>query len=137
MSVTCIQVTHEYKIPRIGTWYSIICLLRILWITDSCLICSKVKFSIKHNAKITFVFQILWIPCYAAVRYEAQKIKVCLWNTDAPGGNKVQKAIFSFKVKVKVTTSLTLMSFERGSLVEYAYQIWSLYLLRFKNYGEG
>ena len=58
-----------------------------------------------------------------------EKIKVCLWNTDyAPGGNKVQKAIFSAKVKVKVTRSLTLVSFERASLVEYACQIWSLYL---------
>ena len=47
----------------------------------------------------------------------------------APGGNKVQKDIFSFKVKVKV-------SFERTSLVEYACQIWSLYLLRFKSYSE-
>ena len=45
---------------------------------------------------------------------------------DAPGGNKVQKDIFSFKVKVKVTKSLTLVSFERASLVEYACQIWSL-----------
>ena len=37
----------------------------------------------------------------------------------APGGNKVQKAIFSFKIKIKGTRSLTLMSFERASLVEY------------------
>ena len=37
----------------------------------------------------------------------------------ALSGNKVQKAIFSFKVKVKVTRSLTLMSVERVS-VEYA-----------------
>ena len=36
----------------------------------------------------------------------------------AAGGNKVQKAIFSFKVKVKVTRSFTLVSFERASLVE-------------------
>ena len=41
----------------------------------------------------------------------------------APGGNKVQKAIFSFKVKVKATRSLTLVSIEKGSLVEYACQI--------------
>ena len=40
----------------------------------------------------------------------------------APGDNKVEKAIFSFKVKVKVTRSLTLVSFERASLVEYACQ---------------
>ena len=55
----------------------------------------------------------------------------------APGGNKVQKAIFSYKIKVKVTRSLTLVSFERASLEEYACQIWSLYLLRFKSYSEG
>ena len=54
-----------------------------------------------------------------------------------PGGNKVEKAIFSFKVKVKVTRSLTLVSFERASLVEYACQIWGLYLLRFKSDSEG
>ena len=41
----------------------------------------------------------------------------------APGGNKVQKASFSFKVKVKVTRSLTLVSFERASLVEYEVSI--------------
>ena len=51
----------------------------------------------------------------------------------AHGSNKVYKAIFSFKVKVKVTRSLTLVSFERASLVEYTWQIWSLYLLRFKS----
>ena len=33
----------------------------------------------------------------------------------APGGNKVQKAIFNFKVMVKVTRSLTLVSLERVS----------------------
>ena len=36
---------------------------------------------------------------------------------------KTEKAIFSMKVKVKVTRSLTLLSFERASLVEYACQI--------------
>ena len=46
---------------------------------------------------------------------------------NAPGGNKVQKAIFNFDVKV--TRSLTLVSFERVSVVEYACQIWSLYFL--------
>ena len=66
------------------------------------------------------------------------KIKECLWNTTVcPGGNKGEKAIFSFKVKVKVTRSLTLVSFERASLVEYACQIWSQYLLRFKSYSGG
>ena len=42
---------------------------------------------------------------------------VCETRQYAPGGNKVE-AIFSFKVKVKVTRSLTLVSFERASLVE-------------------
>ena len=48
---------------------------------------------------------------------------VCETLQYAPGGNKVQKAIFSFKVKVKVKKSLTLVSFERASLVECACQI--------------
>ena len=48
---------------------------------------------------------------------------VCETPQYAPGGNKVQKAIFSFMVRVKVTRSLTLVSFERVSLVEYACQI--------------
>ena len=41
----------------------------------------------------------------------------------APGGNKVHKAIISSKVKVKIIRSLTLMSIERVSLVEYTCQI--------------
>ena len=40
---------------------------------------------------------------------------VCETLQYAPGGNKVEKAIFSFKVTVKVTRSLTLVSFERAS----------------------
>ena len=48
---------------------------------------------------------------------------VCETLQYAPGGNKVEKAIFIFKVKVKVTRSLTLVSFERVSLVVYACQI--------------
>ena len=40
-----------------------------------------------------------------------------------PVATKSKKAIFSAKVKVKVTSSLTLVSFERASLVEYACQI--------------
>ena len=62
---------------------------------------------------------------------------VCETLQYAPGGNKFQRAIFSFKVKVKVTRSLTLVSIERASLVEYACQVWSLYLLWFKSYREG
>ena len=42
--------------------------------------------------------------------------------------------IFSIKVTVNVTRSLTLVLIERVSLVEYACQIWSLYLLQFKSY---
>ena len=48
---------------------------------------------------------------------------VCEALQYAPGGNKVEKAIFSFKVKVRVTRSLTLVLFERATLVEYACQI--------------
>ena len=44
----------------------------------------------------------------------------------ALAATKSKKLFFSFKVKVKVTRSFTLISFERVSLVEYACQIWSL-----------
>ena len=57
-----------------------------------------------------------------------------------PAATKSKKAIFSTVGKVKVTRSLTLMSFEKAPLVENAkkkIQIWNLYLLRFKGYGEG
>ena len=40
-----------------------------------------------------------------------------------PVATKSIKAINSVKIKVKVTRSLTLVSFEGASLVEYAYQI--------------
>ena len=49
--------------------------------------------------------------------------RVCETLRYDPGGNKVQKAIFSFNVKVKVRRSLTLVSFGRASLVEYVCQI--------------
>ena len=41
----------------------------------------------------------------------------------APVETKSKKSILSLKVKVKVPRSLTLVSLERASLVEYAYQI--------------
>ena len=45
-------------------------------------------------------------------------------NYMPPATTKLKKkTIFSTKVKVKVTRLLTLMSFERASLVEYACQI--------------
>ena len=45
--------------------------------------------------------------------------------------SKARKAISSIKVKVKATSSLSLVSFERASLVEYACKIW-IYLLSSK-----
>ena len=54
----------------------------------------------------------------------------------APGDNKVRKKYFSLKIKVNVKKSLALVSFERPSLVEYAFQIWNLYLLWFKSRSE-
>ena len=41
----------------------------------------------------------------------------------APATAKSENNILSVKVKVNVTRSLTLVSFERASLMEYAYQI--------------
>ena len=55
------------------------------------------------------------------------KIKECLWNTTVcPWQQQSRKSYFSFKVKVKDTKSLTLVSLERASLVEHACQIWLL-----------
>ena len=54
-----------------------------------------------------------------------------------PVATKSKLAIFSKKVLVKVTRSMTSVSYERVLLVEYACQIWSLYLLRFESYGKG
>ena len=48
---------------------------------------------------------------------------VCETRTMPPAATKSKKAIFRAKVKVKVTRSLTLVSFERVSLVKYACQI--------------
>ena len=42
------------------------------------------------------------------------KIKVCLRNTMPPPATESEKAIFITKVKVKVTRSLTLVSFDLG-----------------------
>ena len=53
-----------------------------------------------------------------------------------PAATEFEKVIFGAKVKVKVTRSLTFVSFERVSLVEYACLIRSLYLLLFKSYSE-
>ena len=79
--------------------------------------------------KLLEVVQTLWTL--------GKKIQVFVKHY-APVCNKVKKkAIFSTKVKFNVTRSLTLVQFERASLVEYACQIWSLYLFRFKSYNEG
>ena len=48
---------------------------------------------------------------------------------DVPCSNKAEKLF--------VDQGHWNLSFERVSLVEYACQIWSLYLLRFKSYSEG
>ena len=69
-----------------------------------------------------------WIsPLFFLIRSKLVYIKksrrVCETLQYAPGGNKVQKAFFGSKVKIKVTRSLTLVSFERASLGEYACQI--------------
>ena len=47
-----------------------------------------------------------------------KKIKMCLWNTMSLAATESEKSIFSTKFKVKVIMSLTLVSFERVSLVE-------------------
>ena len=61
-------------------------------------------------------------------------------NHYAPDGNKVPKSYFYHKGQGHKV--IDLGSFERTSLVEYTWQIWSpylwsLYLLHFKNYING
>ena len=56
----------------------------------------------------------------------------------APGDKKVQKKLLLVqRSQSKVARPSTLVSFERALLVEYACQIWSLYLLWLKSYSEG
>ena len=64
-----------------------------------------------------------------------KKIKVCLWNT-MPRQQQSQKLFLASKSKSRSRGNWPLVSFERISLVEYACQIWSLYLLWFKSYSE-
>ena len=45
-------------------------------------------------------------------------------------------AFLEHTVTAKVTGSLILVSLERVSLVEYAFQIWSIYLFWFKSYDQ-
>ena len=59
--------------------------------------------------------------CYCASYFTSKFIEksrcVCETLTMPPAATKENKAIFKAKVKVKVTRSLTLVSFERASLV--------------------
>ena len=66
------------------------------------------------------------IPSHRTFESECRMKKsrgVCETLTMPPAATKSKKAIFSAKVKVKVTMPLTLVTFERASLVEYACQI--------------
>ena len=61
---------------------------------------------------------------------------MCLWNTITPAESKSKSSYFKHEGHVKVTRSLTLVSFERTSLVEHASKLSSLHLLRFKTYSK-
>ena len=65
------------------------------------------------------------------ILYKGSFKTMYLLNAITPVATKSEKVIFSLKVKSR---SLTLVSFERASLVECACHIWSLYFLRFKSY---
>ena len=56
---------------------------------------------------------------------------------ECPVATKTKLASFNIKVTVKVIRSLAMVSFERVSLVEFACQIRSVYLLHFKLYANG
>ena len=94
---------------------------------------SNVKTQMSRRGR-AFIFH-MYIPCQGH-KVKNQWVFVKHYSMP-PAATKLKKAKFSFKVKVKITRSLTLVSFERASLVEYACQIWSLYLLQFKSYSEG
>ena len=70
------------------------------------------------------IFKISWNDWHVQKDFNISEINQGVFVKHyAPGNNKVLKAICSFKVKVEVIRSLTLVSFERASLVEYACQI--------------
>ena len=91
--------------------------------------CAEVESITTNHAEARVAFLVFW---------SAQKQKsMCVCETLCSRRQHSPKSYFSFKLKVKVTTSLTLVSFERASLAGYRFQIWSIYLLRFKSYSKG
>ena len=81
---------------------------------------------VKETLSMVFFYQ-----CHQGVIFGQGKFLIFICNSinakihvlvkhDAPTGNEVQKPIFSTKVKVKVTRSLVLVSFESASFVEDA-----------------
>ena len=60
----------------------------------------------------------------------------CLWNTNAQSKSKTGY-FEDTKVTVNATRSLTFDVDWKVSLVEYACQIWSLYLLRLQSHDQG
>ena len=55
--------------------------------------------------------------------------KMCLLNINAWRQQRIKLVILSIKVTVKVTRSLTLVSFERVWLFQYACKVWSFYVI--------
>ena len=95
-----------------------------------------------NNFICTFMILILHMHNILSISKECIKDRIklktgCVCEKQCPWRQLSQNWLFfSIKVTVKMTRSLTLLKFERVSLVEYACQIQSLYLLWFKSYGQ-
>ena len=94
----------------------------IEWLLATCLILTPIYYSWN---KISFWNTMPW--------WQQSSNKMCLRNTNAPGGNKVQIGYLKYQDH-KVTDPGVIW---KGLLVKYACHIWNLFLLWFKSYGQG
>ena len=91
---------------------------------------SKDKISLKFCESFRF---------FLAVFMEKIKISRCVCETLTmpPAATKSKKLFLASRSKSRSQGHWPWCHLERASLAEYACQIWSLYLLRFKSYSEG
>ena len=84
----------------------------------------------KHPREPWMLQFIYWNLCNNFA--EVDKMYTSQWNIMPKAATKTIHVIFSLKAKVKVTRSLTLLSFEKVSLVEYKCQMYRLYIFSHK-----
>ena len=90
---------------------------------------------LSKNKLHTLCGQIIYLVIWTPPPHPPKKARhLCESLCPASSSTKSKKVFFlRIQVKVKVTRSMSMMLFERASLVEKAYQIYSLYLFRFKS----